>query len=301
MDKTFTLALRTRRFVLDRFKRRGEADLKRIEKDTNVLLSIDEKEPKVAIAATSADDLQRAKVALERYVYDIDNSTRVNHFISLPLVDTTDLITRVENLQAGMLNMSPLPRGLNKKFMHKPTTMHMTLVTMCLVSDNHKDDLSSIKTTTQAADFLQSLKNEIQELLVKPLQVDVKGLRIMGDHVPLEKAAILYAEPTEVLVDGKARIPLLHALLQSRFKDAGFIRKEDNLKLHMTIGKTLYTKSGKGKSIRQTFDATSIMDHFRDVDFGRANCPRLEICQMGTQGQGVNGAYKSIASIALPI
>lgn len=74
----------------------------------------------------------------------------------------------------------------------------------------------------------------------------------------------------------------------------------ENVKLHMTLMNTKYRKLKDGSSQRkwvkrETFNATEIVEQFKDYYFGEVDFDTIHLSLMSSNSE--NGFYKSIGSI----
>lgn len=86
----------------------------------------------------------------------------------------------------------------------------------------------------------------------------------------------------------------------------GLVKKpEDNVKLHCTLINTKYRKSSnqaspKKKSKwpkRQSFDARSIMEKYKDHNFGMCNFDSIHLSLISSKGE--DGFYKPLSIVKL--
>ncbi|GFS24023.1 activating signal cointegrator 1 complex subunit 1 [Elysia marginata] len=90
---------------------------------------------------------------------------------------------------------------------------------------------------------------------------------------------------------------------------SGLMQKEyERVKLHATVMNTLFRKEpsdsesprlarGQRKT-RESFDARSVLKHFKDYEFGSLTIPNIHLSQRFSTGQDLY--YQCVAMAALP-
>ena len=121
------------------------------------------------------------------------------------------------------------------------------------------------------------------------LSLTLCGLHAMG--ASKVKTSSLYAEPC----DESGRLYPFCRRLREAFEAAGFVMPEKReLKLHATILNTIYASEkkgkgggrGKGRGKREgslKFDATELMERWRDVVWAEVKVERVVVCEMGAK------------------
>ncbi|KRT78543.1 hypothetical protein AMK59_7816 [Oryctes borbonicus] len=134
----------------------------------------------------------------------------------------------------------------------------------------------------------------------KPLRITVSGLDCMNNNY--KKVNVLYAKAK---ISTENEEDVLQSMLNSiskLFYETGFIRQyRENVKIHLTLMNTKYRKSNdrqrKWTNRRQPFDASIIMEKYKDFHFGE--CDLKEIYLSWISEIGDNGFYKPLSVITI--
>lgn len=139
-------------------------------------------------------------------------------------------------------------------------------------------------------------------MLSEPLVVDFVGLEYMNDD-PSE-VDVLYMKIDDV----SGRFQLFVDRLVDRFVAKGLMRRQyDSVKLHVTLMNTLFrrdpgsasgTTQGRGRPVRESFDASGLLSRFRDFQFAqKVTVSSVHLSQRYSTGQ--DGYYTCVASMSL--
>lgn len=194
-------------------------------------------------------------------------------------------------------------RGLSADLFQSPTKLHFTITTLALFSPPEYDNASQV--------LEDCLADELWELLEQgPLRCRLQGLEIMNDD-PSE-VDVLYAK----VVDASDRFQAIadqvyeyYMNSEPRFSQDKFDDLE-HVKLHVTLINSRFRKgtelgeedlelpSGATKApTKKTFDASSILQHFGQFDFGECTVQEIHISQRYSTAE--NGFYKCTRRVVL--
>ncbi|GAV04397.1 hypothetical protein RvY_14681 [Ramazzottius varieornatus] len=187
-------------------------------------------------------------------------------------------------------------RGLSTDLFQTSNKLHLTISTLALFSPPEYD---------LAFETLQNcFADELWELLDQgPLRCRLRGLEIMNDD-PAE-VDVLYAkvvDPTDRLQTIADQIYENYMHSEPRFSQDKFDGLK-HVKLHVTLINSRYRKGTElgeddldllsvaaKATARKTFDASSILQHFGQYDFGECVVNEIHISQRFSTGE--NGFYK---------
>ncbi|OQV24521.1 putative Activating signal cointegrator 1 complex subunit 1 [Hypsibius exemplaris] len=192
-------------------------------------------------------------------------------------------------------------RGFSPDLFQNYSKLHLTIGTLALFSQ-YEYGLAADGLTECFADGLWRELNE------GPLHCRLKGLEIMNDD-PSE-VDVLYAK----IEDPTGRLQQIADSVYEWFMEAEprFLQDKfdhvDNVKLHVTLLNSRFRKGeeigeeevesvgGKSRS-RKTFDATDILKHFGDYDFGTVHIKEIHVSQRFSSDS--NGFYKATRKLVL--
>lgn len=188
-------------------------------------------------------------------------------------------------------------RGISSDLFQAPQKLHMTIGTLALFSTHEYalagDDIAEC--------FME--KGFWQILTSGSLRCNVRGLEIMNDD-PTE-VDVLYG----VLDDPTGRIQKIANKLYEHFlaADPRFLQDRfegrEGVKLHVTLMNSRFRKGqdfgeedGENSKTNK-FDASMILKHFKQFDFGSCSIDAVHLSQRYTTGP--NGFYKATKTVKL--
>ncbi|XP_044751202.1 activating signal cointegrator 1 complex subunit 1-like [Coccinella septempunctata] len=207
------------------------------------------------------------------------------HFISIP-VDSNDIRANFEKFKKSILK-DKITRGVDENIFQNPNKLHMTVEVLSLLD---QIEIEHAK---------QLLSDNVSEIISTHLGKDhylfrLKGIEIMNDD-PSE-VDVLYAN---VKMDNQEDFNDFQEVvdkISNLFYINGYVRKHyEHIKLHVTLMNSLFRRD-ENKS-RKTFDASFIIDKYRDYDFGTAVLKSIDLSIRFTTA--ATGYYNSEISIPL--
>lgn len=245
---------------------------------------------KVVIKGNTEEEVVSAKLRLIKF---LSPRPRLTHFLSV--VFTTDEIKKnFVKFRDEVINES----GLHPSLFQKPEKLHVTIIVMSLPSLTDQD---------KARECLTPCKEMIIDPILngKPLAVTVKGVSVFSDRKPTA---------TNVLFGNveSAELQEISNKIAKHFADQGlFNLHEEDVKLHLTMINTTFFKPDKNGEHEQPgggredsrrrrhhhgrFDATQILEKYKDFYFGSLTLNEVQINIMGSKGD--DGFYLSIESL----
>ncbi|KAF7996943.1 hypothetical protein HCN44_002589 [Aphidius gifuensis] len=218
---------------------------------------------------------------------------RPNYFISIPLNTNVKIFDKfIEFKKAIIDNPDSKRMGIVDDLFVSENKLHLTIGVMLLIDDNEQQE---------AISHLEKCVNEIIKPLLNakngPLVFKIQGVDVFRDRrYDLKQTNILFAKvsPSQLLQDIANKIYLY-------FFEKGIMKenKSKSVQLHMTLmksSKLIDTKLGNHDK-PPNFDATKIMQDYKDYEFGEAVFDTLQICDMESDND--DGSYKNIVEIDL--
>ncbi|XP_024398767.1 uncharacterized protein [Physcomitrium patens] len=274
-----------------------------LEKDTDVSLQIPSpKEAKqgkyLVIQGESQEALDNAMHQVNTIINQAIKSPQFqySHFVSIPLALHPQLLESVKAFQKTVLEFDDESgmsnKGIDKSIFVKHTTFHLTLLMLKLWNE---------ELVQNAADCLQKVTPRVHEALEgSPLTITLRGVDCMKGNPA--KAHVLYAdvEPN----DQAGRLIKASQVITEAFTEAGLVMDKDQtqtLKLHATLMNTTQRaggESGKRYKKRIPFDATEIMEKYKEHQWGEYHISEVHLSQRFVYD--TNGYYRSCNSIPFP-
>ena len=165
-------------------------------------------------------------------------------------------------------------------------------------------------TSPKASSLAEESLSTTEILNQEPLMVRLQGLHAMSSP---HKTSVLFAEPQDL----GNKLYHFCQQLKDEFEQAGFLLEEKrDLKLHATIVNTLYAvertnkgregprgkgrSGGKRRSAPLRFDATKLIERWKDEVWADIKIERIAICEMGAK-EDEDGVvrYVEIGSVGL--
>lgn len=276
---------------------------RQIEQESNTHISVPmrgSRSTKVIIKGNTEEDVI---IALERlnqitkirsYSSPSNTRTRQNipwqkftHFLSISFA--TDEMKRNFALFRDEIMSNPETSHLHESMLQQPEKLHITISMLVL---NHDDKCEAV-----AFDYLKECKSSIIDPVLQgqPLILTAAGVDIFSDCKPNAVNVIfgkVESQPLQEIANKMARF----------FESRGLVKQErENAALHLTLVNTfLYrnTENSMEDDIedarikkKKCFDATSILQKYKDFHFGSLTVKEIHICRLGTKT--ADGNYES--------
>ncbi|ORE10599.1 hypothetical protein BCV72DRAFT_221361 [Rhizopus microsporus var. microsporus] len=246
--------------------------LKQLTEETGTQIRVQRGKDQVMVSGPDKESIEKAKLAIDRTLQQAQQRMRPTHFLSIPITNVKQQIEAFYKKIDTMVNPDALVL---------PANFHITLGVMSLLDREEID--RAVKYFKEECSIVahQVLENG-------PLSVRLQKLAIMQPN-PAE-AHVLYIEPQD---ETQLLVKLCKAIIDKMI-DGGFMKMEKRpLKLHATLVNTSHCK---GK-IRQPFDARSILQEHKEINFGQAVLDKVCFMKMGRTGPG--RTYESEGHILL--
>lgn len=247
---------------------------------------------KVSVKGDSEEEVIETKQRIIKFISDL-TSSRLTHFLSV--VFTTD---EIKHNFATFRDEIISESELHKSLFQKPEKLHVTLIMLPLPNEEQMN---------KARECLASCKEAIIDPVLKgqALEVTISGVSIFSDEKPRAAHIVFGNVVSEELQQIANRIA-------KHFADQGLIKPSDkDVVLHLTmINTTFYTPDKvadqehpgrSGGTFRPPhkrhgkFDASKILEKYKDYKFGTLTVKEIQINQIGSKGE--DGFYLSIGSL----
>ncbi|XP_044268006.1 activating signal cointegrator 1 complex subunit 1-like [Tribolium madens] len=265
-------------------------DLKILENTTKTNITIPTS-GNLIITGESEETITDARDEIHSILGEIRDHLKALQFVSIR-TQSDEIIANFNKFKDNILNGDKI-EGMHESIFISPLKLHLTVVVFTLLDDHEK--LEAIKA-------LQDYKTMIFDPLIKktgPITIKISGIDCMTTN--LKKVDVLYANATIVGENEEFNLQKLVNDLSDHFYERGLVRTyQDNVKLHMTLINTKYRKeSGTPKKRRwvkkQNFDASTIIEKYKEFYFGECALDSIHLSLMSTVGD--DGFYQPLSII----
>ncbi|XP_063701969.1 activating signal cointegrator 1 complex subunit 1 [Culicoides brevitarsis] len=243
------------------------ATRRRIETETSTKIEIPKQgqDGDIKITSNNAKSVSAARRRIEIIVIGARMKMDFTHFLSVPMVEPEIQETFLD-FKTKVLGDNEI-YGITEKYFQNPHRLHITIVLLTLL-DNADRAL--------AAQYLRECEETIVSQF-KGLELQMKGLEIMNDD-PSAVNVLFAAIESEAM---QAMSDQLHEY----FCNKGLMqRKNDHVKLHVTLMNTKFLKNQEENSRVEAFDATKILQKYGNFNFGRVKVKEIHLSQRHTSG-----------------
>ncbi|XP_022914170.2 activating signal cointegrator 1 complex subunit 1-like [Onthophagus taurus] len=257
---------------------------KEIEMDTNTRIKIPKQGETgdIVITGSSERDICSARLRINLIVLQMREKHQVTHFLSIPLV--SDQINKNFEIFKSKLMSGPPLRGVEESIFISPQKLHLTLATFVLLDDYEIDN---------AVGVMHECQSEILHSLFKnapPLKIVMEGIEIMNDDPT--SVDVLYGKVKLDVQKYNSSLQKMSDLLVDQFAKKGIIRKQyDSVKLHATLMNSRYRnakisdeRNNGRREQRESFDASFILDKYKNFYFGEADFKEIHLSVRFTTG-----------------
>ncbi|KAF5285750.1 hypothetical protein FQR65_LT02278 [Abscondita terminalis] len=269
--------------------------LKKLELETRTKISMPGggDDGHIVISGDNEPDVVSARHEVQSVVGEI-RERQAAQFISIP-VHSEEVQKNFELFKVEILNGDPI-HGLDESIFQSSLKLHLTIVVFALMDSFEKDE---------AIAALSACKTEVIEPLASshgPYKIKVSGINCMNDNVA--KANILYANAKiEHEGDDDLLQKIANAISEYFYEKGLIIQYKENVKLHVTLINIKYRRSSSQSTPKksrwyfkkQPFNATSILEKYKDFYFGESVFDSIHLSHMSSQGE--DGFYKPLAMI----
>ncbi|KAH7729694.1 KH domain-containing protein [Aphelenchoides avenae] len=219
-------------------------------------------------SSASAECVERCRDQIELVLIEARKSQPYTHFLTFQVQDSA-AIQRYKEFVEKVRDLSDIPDVCRNKALYiPPEKIHLTIAPLWLLTEEDQ---------RRAKACLDSVVDEkIRPLLGgQALTAKVQSLGHFGDE-EISAVRVLYGK---VFSD---KLQEVSDVIADAFEKIGLSgkRRTDQVKLHMTILNTRYAVEQGSAEQAAKVDATQIVKHFGDYDFGNIEFSRVHICKM---------------------
>lgn len=270
------------------------ATIKRIRADTDTKINVPnghKSDEKLVVTGSSRQKVCRAARRINQIVVNGKKNMRPTHFVGIPM-NISPIKEKFEEFQK-LLTEDQRFLHIDKILYQESDLLHLTLDVFALLDTEER--LKAVD-TLQKCD--EAVKKYIQEKCPDgKVRIHMKGIDIFSDD-DASSVSVLFAK---INPECKA-IQDIANIVSAIFKEAGvsFEKRNNPMEviLHCTLMNSVFVKRAddgddpneKFKP-RQKFNASLILEEFKDFDFGEIELSEIHISQMGTRG--INGFYEA--------
>ncbi|KAL5291440.1 ASCC1 family protein [Megaselia abdita] len=267
------------------------ATIKKLRADTDTKIDVPNghrSNEKVVVTGSSRQKVCQAARRINQIISDGKRNMRPTHFVGIPL-NVSPIKENFEEFKKFLLN--------DQRFLHideilyqDSNLLHLTFDVFPLLDTEER--LLAVDTLKKCD---EAVKKYIQENCPDgKVRVHMKGIDIFSDEDG-SSVSVLFGK---INPECKA-IQDIANIISATFKGAGVsVEKRNNpteVRLHCTLINNGFIKraddSNEKFKTRQRFNASKILEEFKDYDFGEIELSEIHISQMGTKG--INGFYEA--------
>uniref|UniRef100_A0A1B6DI35 K Homology domain-containing protein n=1 Tax=Clastoptera arizonana TaxID=38151 RepID=A0A1B6DI35_9HEMI len=264
------------------------ATLKRIEGETKTKIRIPQRQSTdqdVVITGSTKSAVASARQRISLIVMSYRRKQPFTHFLSLPIAS--------KSVKDGFLDFKKQVletcqgRGVEESIFQNPDKLHLTIGTLVLTDNVERN---------RASDVLMDCKHNLIDPLLNhnSLNICLEGIEYMNDD-PSE-VDVLYAKIS--VQQGDHFLQELMDSIVNFFSDSGLMDKQyERVKLHVTIMNTLFRESNS--RTRETFNASPILEKFRNFFFGEAIIDEVHLSQRYSSSK--TGYYQATAIVTISL
>ncbi|RCN23971.1 hypothetical protein ANCCAN_30340 [Ancylostoma caninum] len=202
------------------------------------------------------ENVQRCLDRIELLVAEARRTAPLTHFVAIPC-SSPEVIHAFEMFKEAVMGNERVPEdSRNPELFTAPIKLHITVCVLWLFDDEEQK---------KAADVINGCRDEIIALLPQvPFEVDVNGVETWEDDPANVKVIYggMRSEPIQNMCDLIRKKLVIAGVSPSKEKSISTL--DSSVRMHMTLMKSTYASRDKPKA----FDATVILDEYKDYHFG---------------------------------
>lgn len=249
--------------------------LKTLQRTTNTLIKVPRPNEKgnVKITGDTERIVASARTQISLIITQRKQKLPVSHFVSIPMY--SESIENNFNLFKEEILQNPA-RGVTESIFQTIKKVHLTISTLILVDDEE---------VNAAKEIFKNCHEEIVNNLFKKKEKEkytivLQGLEIMNDDP--SAVNVLYGNVHMTDKNQSEKLQEMSDKIADCFYKSGLTqRQNDRVKLHVTLINTRYRSS---EEKRENFDATDILERYKDFYFGTAEFKNLHLSIRFTRG-----------------
>ncbi|XP_049822818.1 activating signal cointegrator 1 complex subunit 1-like isoform X2 [Aethina tumida] len=270
-----------------------ELNLKSLSDETETEIHIPTKSEngKLMISGASEENIKLVLKELLPCIGQIRKQTGPVQFLAIKTTNE-EIICNFEKFKSEVLSLDGI-KGMHESIFQKAEKLHLTIDVLSLLNEQE---------INEAITALNEYKHKLNEIIEKfgPLKIRISGLDCMNNTT--NNVHVMYSNAEIVSDNQEASLQTIVNNIAEYFYEKGLLKSYSNpVKLHMTVINTKYRQGTPKKGYnrkwqkRIPFDATKIMDKYKDFYFGECIFDSVYLCLISTKGD--DGFYKPIHAI----
>ncbi|KAJ8935076.1 hypothetical protein NQ314_013021 [Rhamnusium bicolor] len=271
------------------------ADINALSQKTQTVISFPKhgKDGQLIIKGEDKSSIQKALNDIHSVVGAIRDQSAALQFISIPLL-SEEIKSNFEKFKNEILSEKNI-KGMDESIFQSSLKLHLTVIVFALTDEREK---------LEAINTLEEYKTTVLCPLLEgtgPLKIHVAGIECMNDNY--RNADILYANAKIINETEEVNLQKIVNDISNYFYERGLVKRyQENVKLHMTLINTKYRKvlespTRRRWNKRESFDATNIMEKYRNIEFGECNLDSIHLSLISSKGE--DGFYKPLSVIKI--
>ncbi|CAB3404847.1 unnamed protein product [Caenorhabditis bovis] len=259
---------------MGKFMGHNRRTLKALEDSTQCRLKTprrDENKPIEISSIVGIDAVQRCLDRIDIFMSDAKKQARATHFCALPCNDA-EIISSFEIFREAVMSGEQFDNSCKKpKLFMPPSRLHLTLCVLRIFDD---EDEATIKNA------LEEIGKDLKEKLNgKSLIADIVGIDMMNDDPA--NVNVIFAKVQGEEIQNAAN-SIRDKFVELGFSDYDYGGEDADVKLHMTLMNARYVSQDENLKAGYSFDATNLLEEFKDFYFGTIPINEVCICPLNT-------------------
>lgn len=235
--------------------------------DTSIKIPKHGETGKIVITGPTERSVASAWSRVNMIVLQNRDNKQITHFVSIPVV-SEEIWKNFDDFKQKIVSGPPL-RGVDETVFQTPGKLHLTIAPLVLLDD---------KEIEIAVEALHNYKNTLSELFLNsgPIKIVLEGLEIMNDDPTA--VDVLYGKVKLNLTKYNTQFQRMADNIVQLLSKKGLMRKQyDNVKLHVTLMNSMFRKRAQESNTRESFDASYILQKFKNFYFGEAEFKEVSL------------------------
>ncbi|CAH1183700.1 unnamed protein product [Phaedon cochleariae] len=253
-----------------------------LQRATNTLIKVPKANEKgvVKITGDTERKVASARTQISMIVMQRKEKLPITHFISIPIV-SDGIKHKLKEFQDDIL--SDPPTGVTRSLFQNPEKLHLTICTLILVDE---EELKAAKQVLTSC-YEEVIANLFQKGTAH--RIHLKGIEIMNDDP--SSVQVLYGNVLIEEAEQHDKLQVIADKISEYYYKSGLAKKQyEKVKLHVTLMNTSF----QGTEEKQTFDATGILQKYKNYSFGSVDFKDIHLSVRFT---GKNEYYDAAAIV----
>ncbi|KAL2715647.1 activating signal cointegrator 1 complex subunit 1 isoform X2 [Vespula squamosa] len=265
---------------------------KRIEIETRTSIQVPkpEQDGDIVIIGSDRRGILSARHRIDLIIEVSRKKLSYTHFLSIPL-NTDEIIKNFNSFKNDVIQkFGGDITGIDEIIFQKPSKLHLTIGMLTLLDEEERK---------QAVQTFMDCKQHIIDPFIEKhglFTIEIKGVQSMNDNPGAVK--ILYGT---VFTENNILQELFNQMVDYFAEKELMPNRTNDIKLHTTFMNIAYRKKDNNvttdKNIYKKFDATQILNEYKDTLFGKAVLKEIHLSQLKTATE--TSYYQATAKITL--